>query len=139
MLAPLNHSVFYVGENVTFSVSVDDPDIRFGQTLNVSWSSDISGDLMRLTSDDDLLFMTDGLGLGTHRVEVRVDDGTYSSTGWLEVTIVQRPTPPQEPPDLWVASTQPLLILLVIIVVLVLVILYLYYDRRGSSGGRTMR
>ena len=83
--SPLNGSEVDEGENVTFGVTFDDPDLTWGQVLDITWSSNLSGHLAMFTSEDAVDFTVDTLANGTHLVTVTVSDGEYerSSTVWF--------------------------------------------------------
>ncbi len=97
VIKPLNHTIVEEGTNVSFSVDVDDPDLRHGQVLTVTWRSNISGVVEERTSDDDLEFVTDALPVGDHRITVRVSDGEFFREAWFDVTVIEKYVPP--PPD----------------------------------------
>jgi hypothetical protein len=118
LLAPLNHSTFDEGTKVLFSVSVDDPDLPFGEVLFVNWSSDLAGNIERLTSEDPLEFTTRDLPTGTHRVTVTVSDGEYSTEAWFEVTVKAVVEPGGEPP-FWLLAILFLVIVAIAVVVII--------------------
>jgi hypothetical protein len=89
LLKPSNHTIVDRGVNVTFSASVDDPDIRFGQVLTVTWLSNISGPFMTLTTEDDLSFLKDDLPVGGHRITLRLSDGENVKEVWILLEVVE--------------------------------------------------
>lgn len=133
--SPENHTVVEEGGNVTFSVQVSDPDTVHGQVLTVTWTSNVSGTLRTLTSEDNLTFVVNGLPPGLHRVTVTVSDGELSRSGWLEVQVNERYVPPEKPaptddgPDLG-----NLLVVLGVVAALVVVVTLVLVLRRGGSG-----
>ena len=99
ILSPINGSKVEEGTSITFRVNVDDPDLAFGDVLEVTWTSDLDGILMVLTSDDDLSFVTDQLIVGTHTIIVMVSDGEFTREASLDLTILAKEVPPDPDPD----------------------------------------
>ena len=91
ILTPTNHTIVEEGANLTFSISVLDPDMELGQVLTVTWTSDISGILETRNSDGPLKFSTTHLELGTHRITITVTDGTHVVEAWHNLTVVKGP------------------------------------------------
>jgi hypothetical protein len=85
--APVNGTIWELGQNVTFTLRVDDPDLALGQLLTITFESNISGLYKTFTSDEGLSFVYDGLPAGHHRIEVIVSDGEYESSLWFTLTI----------------------------------------------------
>jgi hypothetical protein len=93
---PDHGSAFYEYEPVTFTVKVDDPDLEqpeWGEVLQVTWESDISGPLMTKNTTDIATFVTNGLRVGRHLITVIVSDGEYSQETTFAVKIKERPGP----------------------------------------------
>jgi hypothetical protein len=116
---PGNHSVYRTGDSIVFAASVSDPDMEHGQVLTVTWTSDGSGELMELNSGEVLQFTKDDLPVGKHRITVTVDDGEYTTSSWIRVTV-------EEEPVVWSPVS---LLTLVIIIILVAVIAALLVSR----------
>ncbi len=134
ILSPVNGSVFVQGENITFSVSVQDPDIVLGQVLNVNWSNNNTGPMMHRRSDMEQAFVISTLRPGNYRVEVTVSDGEFEKKAWVLLTVEPTPEPkPQEEPIFTVAETIGL-ILLVITVIIILAIAVVYLSRGKGEG-----
>jgi len=85
--SPLDGSTFRESEEISFSVVVDDPDVRYGQTLWVNWSSSISGPFMR--TDSGLNVFKRDLPPGTHTITVEVSDGEFSRNASVTITITR--------------------------------------------------
>jgi hypothetical protein len=94
ILRPVNGTVLTVGSLVRFEVTVNDPDIAFGQTLNVTFISNATGVLKTLRTSGLASFSYAGLPPGVHRISVLASDGRYSSNTWVEVTVMQPSLPP---------------------------------------------
>jgi hypothetical protein len=129
---PSNHTVMDQGLNVSFSVQVDDPDMRFGQQLTVTWLSNISGPFMTRTSEEDLGFLKNDLPVGIHNITVRVSDGEFVLEAWIVLEIVEPYVPPPpEPEKPFLETTSGLgLMLGVIIAVVVVALLVVTRSRR---------
>jgi len=136
LVLPQNHTIVEEGTNITFSVDVLDPDTALGQVLTVTWVSNVSGLIRTLTSDHALMFVTDQLPVGTHRVTVTVTDGHYVREAWLELTVTAKyvPPPPRpEEPSLLIGTTGIAIIVLVIVLVVVGVVLAVVMGRRRGA------
>jgi hypothetical protein len=82
-----------VNESINLIAVCDDPDIPYGQALNFSWSSNISGHLgfgsslsVRLTDP------------GTHLITLTVSDGEFEKTDTIEIHNKPKKVPPPPPP-----------------------------------------
>jgi flagellar biosynthesis/type III secretory pathway M-ring protein FliF/YscJ len=130
----VNGSVFVQGDNITFSASVQDPDIVLGQVLNVNWSNNVTGPMMHRRSDMEQAFVISTLLPGNYRVEVTVSDGEFEKKAWVLLTVEAPPKPkPQEEPIFTVAETIGL-ILLVIVVITILATAVVYISRGKREG-----
>ena len=94
ILRPANGTVVSMGGVVRFEVMVHDPDVEFGQTLNVTFISNVTGVLKTIRTGSVASFSYTGLPPGVHRISVLATDGRYSSNAWLEVTVMQATLPP---------------------------------------------
>lgn len=132
VVRPTNHTIVDQRVNVSFSVSVDDPDIMFGQVLTVTWASNISGPFKTLTTVQELSFLEDDLPVGVHNVTVRVTDGEHVRETWFVLEVVEPyvPPPPEEKPFLQTTSG----IGLIIGVVLAVVVVTLMMVTRSKKG-----
>lgn len=92
VLSPANGSRFQEGEAIAFSVQVADPDMADGQVLSVYWTSDVTGLLRSLTTQNDTGFTTSTLPVGVHRITVRVSDGELFREARVEIEVVKAPT-----------------------------------------------
>jgi hypothetical protein len=99
VFAPENHSRYKAGQPVSFTVKVTDPDIVWGETLTVTWASDVSGVLMSQVTTDTAGFSTSALPVGEHRITITVSDGTFSRSTWLDITIVEGDVGSGPPPE----------------------------------------
>jgi hypothetical protein len=100
IIQPANHTLIVEGTNLTFSISISDPDIQFGQVLTATWESSVSGVLRTLNTTVGLSFATDKLRIGTHRITVSVTDGQYTQEAWFEVVVKPGYSPPGPNPTL---------------------------------------
>jgi DNA-binding MarR family transcriptional regulator len=94
--APPDGSRFDVNESFDLVGTCDDPDIRFGQVLTFTWSSNIIGVLGTGTTHN--LSLADP---GTHLITLTVSDGEYESSATVTIVIVPPVSiapPPPEPP-----------------------------------------
>jgi len=116
---------------VTFTVKVIDPDLVWGEEVNVTWESDRSGVLGTRRTRDMASIITSDLPVGQHTITITVNDGTFVLQSTLNITIVQRPVPKdlEQPPD---QGIPPLAILLLIVMPL----LGYYLGRRGVGLAR---
>ncbi|MCK5252659.1 MAG: hypothetical protein KAQ96_06905, partial [Thermoplasmata archaeon] len=140
-LEPEDVARFDLGAQVTFEVDVDDPDMMFGQVLTVTWTSNISGPFMTRTTEEDLMFITDTLPLGTHRITVTVTDGEFQEEAVITILVVEPYVPPpprngddgDDKPSSSSRSTGMLPIVAIAIVVVLIVVSLLVISRRRSS------
>ncbi len=118
-------------DQVTFTVKVSDPDLIWGEEVNVTWESDISGHLATRQTNGLATFTTANLPLGAHVITVTVTDGQFERTETLHITIVERPDPPgtEEPQE---EGVPPLAILLLV----VMPMLGYYLGRKGVGYAR---
>ena len=59
----------------------------FDVTYNVTVASDVEGELLRLTTDDDLNLTLEDLEVGWHNITVTVSDGEQESTDQVQVRV----------------------------------------------------
>ncbi len=111
---PMDGSVHKQYDPVTFTVKVSDPDLVWGERVNVTWTSDISGHLATRETGDIASFTTTDLPVGAHVITIRVDDGTYEATTQMRVTVKERPPPPD--PDEPVEGEVPLYIFALLVI-----------------------
>ena len=136
LVLPQNHIIVEEGTNVTFSVDVLDPDAALGQVLTVTWVSNVSGLIRTLLSDRTLMFVTDQLPVGAHRITVAATDGQYVREAWLELTVTAKYVPPQpkpEEPSFFTSPSGIAAVLIVIILVIVGVVLLVVMGRRRDA------
>ncbi len=94
ILRPTNGTVVSMESVLRFDVIVYDPDVEFGQALNVTFISNATGVLKTIKTSSVASFSYTGLPPGVHRISVLVTDGRYSSNAWLEVTVIEPSLPP---------------------------------------------
>ncbi len=94
IIRPTNGTILSLGSVVRFEVLVNDPDMAFGQTLNVTFISNATGLLKTIQTSGVVSFSYAGLPPGVHRISVLASDGRYSSNTWVEVTVLQPSIPP---------------------------------------------
>jgi hypothetical protein len=131
IFGPKDRSTHLQLDPITFTVKVTDPDIVWGDEVNVSWESDISGPLMTRTTGDVASFTTNSLPVGDHVITVTVDDGYHVEVTTMDIKVKERPPPPgaEEPRE---EGIPPLAILLLVIMPL----LGYYLGRRGVGYAR---
>jgi len=83
---------FDEGVEITFTGTCMDPDLRNGQVLNFSWSSNISGHLGYGTSLSAILAEP-----GIHCITLSVSDGEFTKNVDMNITVIAIDGP--EPPD----------------------------------------
>jgi len=103
VFAPKNNSRWKEGEEISFTVKVDDPDIDHGEVLNVTWTSDVTGPLGTMGTQEMANLRRSNLPVGTHRITITVSDGTFERKETLVITVVERdePSPPPDTSALW--------------------------------------
>jgi predicted transcriptional regulator len=92
---PPDGSRFQVNETFALAGTCDDPDIKFGQVLTFTWTSNISGTLGTGTGVD--LSLTD---VGTHLITLTVSDGEFQTSATITIVIepLESIVPPPQPP-----------------------------------------
>jgi hypothetical protein len=131
-LHPANNSVYHEGDTVMFTVSVKDPDLIFGDTLELTVISDVSGVLTIMEVSGDLTFTTTDLGPGEHHITAILQDGNFTVRGGMELVVEGDPEPTNvwEPPDeLW------LVVGMLAMAFALLVVSYLVGHRRRRRRG----
>jgi hypothetical protein len=123
ILSPPDGSLFKEDQEISFLGACSDPDIRHGQVLNFTWSSDISGIL-----GYGLGFSLRGLAPGNHTITLTVRDSEYTKSTSIGVDIEAVVTPPvngggDETP---VVAGSSLLLLVIVLIVVVVVVLDVY-------------
>jgi hypothetical protein len=129
IIKPLNHTIIIEGQNISFQVEVDDPDMSIGQILQIKWISNISGIIRAMTSDTDLNFQVDTLPIGIHRINITASDDEYSISEWISVTVIEEYIPPPpDPDDPDISTGQDRLVILVVIIMMLIGGLALYLN-----------
>jgi hypothetical protein len=133
IFGPKNNSRWKEGEDIAFTVKVFDPDIIHGQVLQVTWASDISGELATMGTTEMATFTTDKLAPGNHRIHITVSDGEFTSHSYIYLTLVERegPGPPPDPSNLW------LYILFLVIFLMMIAVGYMAGTRGGDDDEGT--
>jgi hypothetical protein len=128
LFSPKNGSRWKEGDEITFTVKVSDPDIIHGESLTVTYASNVSGQIGAIGTIQWATIKTTRLPVGDHRVHVTVSDGTYERTAYFDITVVERdePAPPPDRSDLW------LYVLFALIFVMMIAIGY-YAGTRGAK------
>jgi hypothetical protein len=108
IVSPSNSVRVRVGEIVSFMAVVSDPDVPYGQLLNVTFISNDTGVLRTMQTTTTAEMSSSSLPVGRHVVTVLVSDGQYSSSDQV-VVIVEAPPeaqpvtpPPTRGPNMWV-------------------------------------
>ncbi len=121
IISPANGTRVMEGENVTFEVLFDDPDLVEGQVLTIEWMSSISGQLGVLTTEGPVGPMVrSDLGPGRHEITVTVSDGEFERSSWTVVKVRSK-VEPSKGPD-WYQWL--LMAAVVVLIVLATVIIY---------------
>jgi hypothetical protein len=100
----------------------------------MTWISNISGQFMSLTTDDDLSFLKDDLPVGDHMVTVHVTDGEHVNEVWFNLTIMEPYVPP--PPKVeepFYQTTSGLGIIIGVVLAVVVVALFLVTRTREEE------
>ena len=135
VFGPKSGSRYLEGRPISFTVRVSDPDIIHDQVLIVTWESDRTGMIGSASTRGLASITTDLLPPGNHRITMTVDDGEYTNTTWLELTVVagEDPSTPPSSSNLW------LYVLFVAIFLVMITIGYVAGSRgmfdRGDEGG----
>jgi hypothetical protein len=108
---PANGEVFKWNETFYLMAYCFDPDIQYGQELNFSWSSNVSGHLGYGSSLT--LALTDH---GIHLVTLTVNDGKFQKSAFLEIEVLEKETGPgpQDPDPVTTDGTEGLPIGLIV-------------------------
>jgi hypothetical protein len=99
--APRNGTRYNEGDNVMFIVGITDPDLIFGDTVELTVISNVSGVLMVTEAGGDVTFSTDALGPGHHSITAIVKDGDFTKRSEMNLVIVGDPDPTNvwDPPE----------------------------------------
>jgi hypothetical protein len=134
ILKPYPHTEFEEGMPVTFRVTVYDPDMNHGGVPQVTWTSNISGELKSLPANVDLTFTSDKLPVGHHLITVNVDDGEYSTNAVVEIYIVEAyETPPPEEEPSFVSTTEGKSLIGIVIAIILVTVLIAYFIGRRTG------
>ncbi len=136
IMRPTNHTIVERGTNVTFAVSVTDPDEMYGQVLTVTWTSDISGVIGARTTAEGLEFTRNDLAAGVHRITVQVSDGEHVEERWFVLEVIEpyvSPYPAEDPSFLETSSGLGLM-LLVVLAVIIIALLMVIRSRSSVEG-----
>jgi hypothetical protein len=79
---PLNNSIFIINSKINFSAFCYDPDEPYGDILEYTWESDISGKIGEGSNINDIT-----LREGIHKISLIVSDGKLSSDAYIIVKI----------------------------------------------------
>ena len=112
--APRNQSVHKELDSILFMVKVNDPDIIWGDVLWITWTSNISGQLMTTSTTDIATFYINDLPVGNHRITINVTDMEYVKTAYIDITVVERTTT-QDPEPEGPGGIPPYIIVLLVI------------------------
>jgi len=116
--APRNQSVHMERDSIPFMVKVNDPDIIWGDILWVTFSSNISGQLMSTSTSDIATFYIDDLPVGNHRITINVTDMESVTRTHIDITVVERTTTSYTEPDVPEGIPPYIIVLLVIMPIL---------------------
>jgi hypothetical protein len=108
IISPGDRVTVRPGDMVSFSALVSDPDLKYGQVLNVTFISNETGVLREVRTTTLAAMSSSAFPVGQNVVTVIVDDGQYSASGQVVVNVEEPPgpapvtTPEQRGPPLWV-------------------------------------
>jgi hypothetical protein len=133
ILNPTPGAWFKVNTTFTLLASCEDPDIPYGQVLNYTWESSISG-LLGHGSSLDLSIPDPGM----HLITVTVRDPEFSATATITVNISPEETVDQPPPtngDVVDPGTNWALIAAIIVVLVIIgVVAMMMFGKRPTEG-----
>jgi hypothetical protein len=92
IVSPSDGSVQKVNKTFSLMGHCYDPDVQYGQVLNFSWSSNLSGHLGWGSSITVALMEP-----GTHVITLTVTDGEFEKTDFIELTVQAVPEGPSDP------------------------------------------
>jgi len=130
---PENGSLYEVDQTFSLMATCYDPDTQFGQVLNFTWSSNVSGLLGYGSS------LTVSLAqVGTHRITVTVSDGEFEKGAFIDVVIeaeepVTPPPPPDPDPDDGADVDWVLIVGIVAVLVIIGAVLFVVVKKRGTE------
>ena len=140
VIYPIDGTVVDYGNNLTFEVEYDDPDIPEGQSIEVVWSSNQSGQLWKTPPDPEGPFVLSDLSPGEHMITATVSDGEFTAMATVTVTVLKEPRPSDGDSDgtgedpFWSTSIGLVILAIVIgLVAVALIGLALYMKRRVSD------
>ena len=108
IVSPSKRVTVREGEVVSFTALVSDPDLRYGQVLNVTFISNDSGVMRMVQTTTTAAMSSSSLAVGQHVVTVVVSDGQYSASDQVIVIVEATPEPPpvtppqRDGPSMWV-------------------------------------
>lgn len=112
--APRDQSVHKELDSILFMVKVNDPDIIWGDVLWITWTSNISGQLMTTSTTDIATFYINDLPVGNHRITINVTDMEYVKSTHIDITVVERTTTQDPEPEVPGGIPPYIIVLLVI-------------------------
>ncbi len=98
IILPVNGTSVPSGFRVVFEATYYDPDRRHGQRLEVTWTSNITGELATFDYSDASSFERYDLPPGIHLITVRISDGEFTNSSTTVVEVVAKEGP-DEPDD----------------------------------------
>jgi hypothetical protein len=87
IISPEDGMTFNEGEKVEFHCVVDDSDKVLGQELEIIWTSDISGEILRYNHTTILPLFSSKLQPGSHVLTISVSDGEFQEQSTVNITI----------------------------------------------------
>jgi len=135
ILAPVNGTSALEGTPLEFIIHVWDPDIPYGDELDIVWVSTIDGTFHNVTGHGEVNLSYGGLSPGRHVIMVRASDGVASSSAQVEVVVVALPEAPVRPP-FYRTPWGVLIIVLLIVLAMSAIVIYRYL-REGRLGRGT--
>jgi hypothetical protein len=132
IVEPQDGSTIEEGEKPRLEAEYDDLDLQLGQMLEIVWTSNISGELLRFRSDRPAFIPRTDLAPGQHKITVTVSDGELSTNASTVLTVLPLPSPNNNG-DVEPAPSRPLEWSIITILVVGLLITNLLLMRARSK------
>jgi hypothetical protein len=95
IVSPDNNTRLKEGDLVTFRAYVDDPDLAYGQSLEVHIISNLTGLIRTIRTNYEAKHTTSALPVGNHRITFVVTDGRHHDSATVDLEI--EGAPPEDP------------------------------------------
>jgi len=115
-ILPMNGTRYNEGDVVLFTIGIKDPDLIFGDTVELTVISNVSGVFQVVDASGDVTFTYADLGPGHHRITAILKDGDYTVRADMDLVVVGDP----EPANVWIPPSELWLMLALLVVSFVL-------------------